>query len=86
MTFWLNLHYFTVQSWTVFNDYTPYTFQVHYPMELHLVHYNTALGKTFKSALGTKAYNALAVLGIMFQIQEEDNPKLQEFTQSKDCI
>ena len=55
-------------------------------MELHLVHYNTELGKTFKSALGTKAYNALAVLGIMFQIQEEDNPKLQEFTQSKDCI
>ena len=66
--------------------FTPFTFQVHYPMELHLVHYNTALGKTFKSALGTKAYNALAVLGIMFQIQEEDNPKLQEFTQSKDCI
>ena len=66
--------------------FTPHTFQVHYPMELHLVHYNTALGKTFKSALGTKAYNALAVLGIMFQIQEEDNPKLQEFTQSKDCI
>jgi len=55
--------------------------RVHYPMELHLVHYNTALGKTFKSALGTKAYDALAVLGIMFRIQEEDNPKLQEFTQ-----
>merc|ERR1711953_512240 len=47
-----------------------------YPMELHLVHYKASLGD-FKTAAGSDAKDALAVLGIFFEIQDEDNTKLQ---------
>jgi len=50
--------------------------QVQYPMELHLVHFNRDLGKSFVEVVNKQAYNSLAVLGIMFAIQQEDNPKL----------
>ena len=52
-------------------------------MELHLVHFNRDFGKTFKKASEKRAYNSLTVLGVMFEIQKEDNPKLQPFIDSK---
>ena len=45
-------------------------------MELHLVHYKASLGD-FGTAAGSGAKDALAVLGIFFEIQDEDNTKLQ---------
>jgi len=51
--------------------------RIHFPMELHLVHKNNDLGKTFNDAVKASAYNSLAVLGIMFEVQEDDNPKLK---------
>jgi len=49
-----------------------------YPMELHLVHYNTKYGKTASEAIASNEYNALAVLSIMFDVKErEDNKELQ---------
>ena len=50
--------------------------QTAYPMELHLVHYKASLGD-FGTAAGSGAKDALAVLGIFFEIQDEDNTKLQ---------
>jgi len=47
-----------------------------YPMELHLVHYKASLGD-FGTAAGSGAKDALAVLGIFFEIQDEDNTKLK---------
>ena len=64
-------------------------FQIHFPMELHLVHKNNDLGKTFNDAVKASAYNSLAVLGIMFEVQEDDNPKLKPLVKGnflKDCI
>jgi len=48
-------------------------------MELHLVHYNTEYGAKLSDAIakGNGSYNTLAVLGIMFDIQKKDNPKLE---------
>ena len=56
-------------------------FQIDSPMELHLVHKNNDLGKTFNDAVKASAYNSLAVLGIMFEVQEDDNPKLKPLVQ-----
>jgi len=50
--------------------------QKQYPMELHLVHFNKDQGKSFGEVVKKQHYNSLAVLGIMFDIQQEDNPKL----------
>ncbi len=48
-------------------------------MELHAVHFNTKFGSNMVEALNNsgKAYNTLAVLAVMFEVQEEDNPMLQ---------
>ncbi|XP_017891224.1 carbonic anhydrase 2 isoform X2 [Ceratina calcarata] len=46
---------------------------VRYPMEMHIVHRNKVYSN-FSSALDHK--NGLAVLGIFFQLQEEDNELL----------
>jgi carbonic anhydrase len=50
-----------------------------YPMELHAVHFNTKFGSSMVEALNNsgKAYNTLAVLAVMFEVQEEDNPMLK---------
>ena len=45
-------------------------------MELHLVHFKTEYGNDIKSAIGNEPRGKndnLAVLGIMFEIQDEDN-------------
>ena len=47
-----------------------------YPMELHLVHHKAAY-KDLKEAAGKTEKDALAVLGIFFKIQDEDNEKLK---------
>ncbi|XP_069169750.1 carbonic anhydrase 2 isoform X1 [Procambarus clarkii] len=46
---------------------------VRYPMELHLVHYNAAYG-TLTEAI--KRQDGLAVLGVMMEVSETDNPAL----------
>ena len=38
------------------------------PLELHLVHWNKGKGKDLNSAMGTNEWNALAVLGIKYDI------------------
>ena len=48
-------------------------------MELHAVHFNTKFGSSMVEALNNsgKAYNTLAVLAVMFDVEEEDNPMLK---------
>ena len=60
-------------------------FQTHFPMELHAVHFNTKFGSSLIEALSNagNAYNALAVLSVMFQVQEEDNPLIQPIVDGK---
>jgi len=48
-----------------------------YPLELHLVHFKTEYGSTIGDALTVQATDNLAVLGIMFEIQEKDNPDIK---------
>ena len=52
--------------------------QESYPMELHLVHYKLQYGNDIGSALKNApgAKDSLAVLGIMFKLQDEDNKVL----------
>ena len=50
--------------------------QTAYPMELHLVHYKATYAGLLEAA-GSGAQDALAVLGIFFEIQTEDNAKLK---------
>jgi len=54
-------------------------------MELHAVHFNTKFGSNLVEALTTsgKAYNTLAVLAVMFTVQEEDNTLLQPIVDGK---
>ncbi len=60
-------------------------FQHRYPMELHAVHFNTKFGSNLVEALTTSgnAYNSLAVLAVMFTVQEEDNTLLQPIVDGK---
>lgn len=50
---------------------------VRYPMELHLVHYNGAYGSL---AEAIKRQDGLAVLGVMLEVSETDNPALTPLT------
>ena len=53
-----------------------FCFQKAYPMELHLVHFKTEYGNDIMSAITNEPRGKndnLAVLGIMFEIQDEDN-------------
>ena len=47
-------------------------------MEMHLVHYKSTYGPDFATALANNnnTWDTIAVLGIMFQIQFEDNHDL----------
>jgi hypothetical protein len=44
-------------------------------MELHLVHFKTAYGHNISEAVfnSNNAWDTVAVLGVLFHIQEEDN-------------
>jgi carbonic anhydrase len=46
-----------------------------YPLELHFVHFNEAYGSELGKAVagGKGANDTLAVLGVLFKIQENDN-------------
>jgi carbonic anhydrase len=48
-------------------------------MELHAVHFNTKFGSNLMEALQNSgnAHNTLAVLAVMFEVAEEDNPLLK---------
>ena len=63
-------------------------FQKAYPMELHLVHFKTEYGNDIGSAIANEPEKRdgkndnLAVLGIMFEIQDEDNEGIFLFWQN----
>ena len=59
------------------NSFGLVLFQKTYPLELHLVHFKTEYGSTIGDALTVQATDNLAVLGIMFEIQEKDNPDIK---------
>jgi hypothetical protein len=53
-------------------------FQFRAPVEMHLVHYKSSYGPDFNTALANNnnTWDTLAVLGVMFRLQSEDNPNL----------
>jgi len=59
-----------------------------YPMELHLVHFKYEYGNNILGALKSqpRANDNLAVLGIMFKLQEEDNEVLEPMMTAMDKI
>uniref|UniRef100_T1JMA7 carbonic anhydrase n=1 Tax=Strigamia maritima TaxID=126957 RepID=T1JMA7_STRMM len=48
---------------------------VYYPLEMHIVHFNSKYGTVDKALKNT---DGLAVLGIFYEVTEEDNPALDE--------
>ena len=57
--------------------------QKHYPLELHFVHFNNDYGKNITTALGKDGVNDnLAVLGVMFALQDKDNPNLKDLVKA----
>ena len=52
------------------------------PLELHLVHWNKAMGKNASEAIAKNKWNSLAVLGIKFDIVKRDNLLLAPFFDS----
>ena len=53
-------------------------------MELHLVHFNSLYGSNLGEAMNnSKAYDTIAVISILFEIQKEDNPSLEPITEGK---
>jgi len=60
-----------------------------YPLELHLVHFKSDYGKTLTQALTSSnpiKNDTLAVLGIMFQVEEFDNPTIDKLVKNFDKI
>ncbi len=55
-----------------------------YPMEVHLVHFNTKYAWDIGTAIakGKGAQDTLAVLGIMFRITDQDNEELKPIMKS----
>ena len=57
--------------------------QKQYPLEAHLVHFNTALGSSAAEASsasrgeGGGGGGGLAVLGVLFEVREEDNKEME---------
>ena len=47
-----------------------------YPLEMHLVHYNSKYQNVTDAILG-EARNGLAVISVLFEISKEDNEKLE---------
>lgn len=52
-----------------------------YPLEMHLVHYNMRYSG-ISDALASGTTDALAVIGVLFHITEEDNPQFAELIDS----
>ena len=59
-------------------------------MELHLVHFKTEYGNDIGAAIGAgakqRADDSLAVLGIFFEIQKDDNKALEPMMNALDEI
>ena len=57
--------------------------QKQYPLELHFVHFNNDYGKDLGAALEKDEVNDnLAVLGVMFAVQDKDNPNLKDLVKA----
>ena len=67
-----------VKSTVITSSFVFNIFQYVFPLELHLVHVK-------KSANNTDS-DRLAVLGVLFKIQDEDNTKLKELIDALDKI
>jgi Eukaryotic-type carbonic anhydrase len=54
-------------------------------MEMHLVHFNTKYGHSIGEAMlnSNNAWDTLAVLGVMFQVDEEDNHHFDNIVEGK---
>lgn len=56
-------------------------------MELHLVHFNSLYGSNLAEAMNnSKAYDTIAVLSVLFEIQEEDNPDMMPITDGNQML
>ena len=60
--------------------------KVYAPMEMHLVHWNKDLEKSFQRASKTNAYNALAVLSVQFKIGKHNKKLEPTFNAIKEVI
>lgn len=56
-----------------------------YPLELHIVHYDAAEAGLV-AAVGTGAWDSLAVLGVMFQIGDDESPVIAHLLDYADHI
>jgi len=50
-----------------------------FPLELHLVHFNEAIGSTLSEAVAANKPNSLSVLGITFKLSRQPNELLNPF-------
>ena len=52
-------------------------------MEMHLVHFNSKYGKTIVEAMANSnnAWDTLAVLGVMFQLDVQDNHNFDQIVE-----
>ena len=57
-------------------------------MEMHLVHFNSKYGKTIVEAMANSnsAWDTLAVLGVMFQVDEEDNHNFDQIVEGNGAV
>ena len=67
-----------VKSTVITSSFVFNIFQYVFPLELHLVHVKESANNTDS--------DRLAVLGILFKIQEEDNTKIKELTDALEKV
>jgi len=53
-------------------------------MEMHLVHFKTSYGNSIFDAISkSDAWDTLAVVGVMFEVTEEDNHNFDHIVEGK---
>ena len=56
-----------------------------YPLEMHLVHYNSKYNNVSEAIMGDER-NSLAVISVLFEISREDNEKLEPIMRKAHAI
>ena len=56
-----------------------------YPLEMHLVHYNSKYNNVHEAVMGDER-NSLAVISVLFEISREDNEKLEPIMRKAHAI
>jgi len=72
-----NGHFHWGENDTVGSEH--HIYRVQFPLELHLVHFNKAYGKTLGEAVAANKPNSLSVIGIMFELSSQPNEMLKPF-------